>query len=85
MVKESIPGRMVEDMRVNTLTIAKMDTVPIFGLMEDNTEVTGKTENSMEKDFTNQLTVKKRKDSGKRVRELDGSKNEYIKRVKTKL
>lgn len=78
MEEESIPGRMVVNMRVNTTTIANMDLAFTLGRMEDSMLVLGKMANSMEKEHIECKMVKRRKDYGKTERGLSGWMNELI-------
>ncbi len=49
-----------------------MELEPIHGRMEDNTQVNGKMENSMEKVFIAKVLAKREEVYGKMEKELDG-------------
>lgn len=51
MVKENLPGLMVEDILENIKKIKNMDMESSNGLMVENTKEVGKMENNMEEEF----------------------------------
>lgn len=52
-------------MKANTIMIGNTDLESILGRMDDNTLVTGKMENNMEKVLINSPMAKKRKEFGR--------------------
>lgn len=58
---------MAESTRVITNKIKKRVTVPMSGLMENNSKVIGTMVNKMEKEFSLTLRVKLEKEIGKTV------------------
>ena len=72
MVKEFTPGKMAESMKETTSMIGSMDLVSILGRMEGSILANGKMASNMEKVPIDKQQDKKRKDTGKMEKELNG-------------
>lgn len=78
MAEAPIPGRMVGSMKENISMIGNMVSESTPGKTVVNTLDTGKMENNMEMALIKCLMVKKRRDSGKMVKESSGWMNEKL-------
>jgi hypothetical protein len=76
-VEEFSHGLIIEDMKENILMIRKKEMEYFIGPMAESTKENGKMENSMDKENTHQLLVKRKEGSGLKERELLGSDHKF--------
>lgn len=74
MDKEYIAGQMEDAMKEIIETIKSMGMELIHGLMEESISDNGKTIRGMEEGLTSSTTSYQRREYGKRIKELNGSK-----------